>query len=518
MFTFYDDIYKDEEEVWNLCYNELLGEFITFYSWVPSYSENIDTQYFTFNRNTSKNLSLLYNSNYNIPSNYGVLLDSPILSDNKTNLKYILQYPIDFKLTTEDYVRTTRDLTDQVIFRLEKDHWGYYKYFSISGSELTCIDSTVFNNNKIVTLVITPTISTSFDQGKIPSSLDFKSETIAITIQSNINSLTTDFYLHGQSGIFDIKEDVYPTHWYDEYHPFEFEFIVNDKLGQQKIFSNLVIISNKAEPESFHFEIEGDNYEFSEDKRTMYFRQEATKELYQNLGSNILFDRYYTDVTATNYTYEQAYRSKDSQYQDQYNKMDKVYPVYKNGLVQQVKSTIFPLYYQRIDTYNDIYDKYVQMTGSKYDFKNLSGSEILWNRDLNQFNIVTHIKNNPIDKVGVLRGNSRYREGSWNIQIPSITFSQKNENTWNLPPIIVNSAYVPKDLSSTLISADKVPNIYARTDRSNSPITEYINTQDWTYRKEASIRDKWMKVKVRYSGKNLAVIHSLITLYNISYS
>jgi hypothetical protein len=32
------------------------------------------------------------------------------------------------------------------------------------------------------------------------------------------------------------------------------------------------MISNKAEPESFHFEIEGDNYEFSEDKRAMYFR------------------------------------------------------------------------------------------------------------------------------------------------------------------------------------------------------------------------------------------------------
>jgi hypothetical protein len=55
------------------------------------------------------------------------------------------------------------------------------------------------------------------------------------------------------------------------------------------------------------------------------------------------------------------------------------------------------------------------MTGSGYDFKNLSGSEIKWNRDLNQFNIVTHIKNSPIDKVGILRGNSYYKEGEWNI-------------------------------------------------------------------------------------------------------
>jgi hypothetical protein len=26
IFTFYDDIYKDEEKVWSLCYNELLGD------------------------------------------------------------------------------------------------------------------------------------------------------------------------------------------------------------------------------------------------------------------------------------------------------------------------------------------------------------------------------------------------------------------------------------------------------------------------------------------------------------
>jgi hypothetical protein len=63
-------------------------------------------------------------------------------------------------------------------------------------------------------------------------------------------------------------------------------------------------LSNKAEPESFHFEIEGDNYEFSEDKRTMYFRQEATKNLYQNLGSDMLYDRNFTDVIAKNLTHE----------------------------------------------------------------------------------------------------------------------------------------------------------------------------------------------------------------------
>jgi len=43
-------------------------------------------------------------------------------------------------------------------------------------------------------------------------------------------------------------------------------------MGVQKIFDNLQIISNRAEPESFHFTIVGDSYEFSEDKPTMYYR------------------------------------------------------------------------------------------------------------------------------------------------------------------------------------------------------------------------------------------------------
>jgi len=82
-----------------------------------------------------------------------------------------------------------------------------------------------------------------------------------------------------------------------------------------------------------------------------------------------------------------------------------------------------------------------------------------------------------------------------------------------IPPIVVNSNYVPSNLSNALIEKDTLPNIYR-----GSYIRKAVNVENWTYRKEAKIRDKWMKVRVRYSGKNLAVIHSLITLYNISYS
>jgi hypothetical protein len=45
MFTFYNG---DKE--WNLCYNENLKKFITFYSWFPSYSANINNVFFSFNK------------------------------------------------------------------------------------------------------------------------------------------------------------------------------------------------------------------------------------------------------------------------------------------------------------------------------------------------------------------------------------------------------------------------------------------------------------------------------------
>ena len=355
------------------------------------------------------------------------------------------------------------------------------------------------------------------------NSIVYPTETVALTTENYVNGmnfdyneskknykLTTDFYIHGQAGIFNVKESLSPTYWYGEVHPFEFEFVVNESVGQQKIFNNLVIVSNKAEPESFHFEIEGDNYEFSSDKRNMYFRQEATKELFQNLGSNIIFDRKYTDIQADRYTQEQYYRGgKDYKY-----KFGNCYPKESTRLVQQVKSTIFPLYYERNDTFYNIYDDYRVMDSDKlHDFVNLSGSEIKWNRDLNQFDIITHIKNTPIDKFGRLRGNSVYKEGKWEVQIPSIIFNQNNEDKWknNIPYLVINSSNVPNDLQTSQISADKLPNTY-RNDLG------YIKAGDWTARKEARIRDKWIKIRVRYSGKNLAVIHSLITLFNISYA
>jgi hypothetical protein len=86
------------------------------------------------------------------------------------------------------------------------------------------------------------------------------------------------------------------------------------------------------------------------------------------------------------------------------------------------------------------------------------------------------------------------------------------DTTKVLPPIILTSSNVPSDLRNTIVSRDKIPNIYSNFGYYG------VNVDHWTYRKEARIRDKWVKIRIRYSGKNLAVIHSLMTLYTLSYS
>lgn len=82
MFTFYDNLYGFEEKVWNLCWNENFQKWITFYSWVPSYSENIYNEYFSFDRNTSKWITKLGVSKYGNDFSDGVTLEENVIDGN----------------------------------------------------------------------------------------------------------------------------------------------------------------------------------------------------------------------------------------------------------------------------------------------------------------------------------------------------------------------------------------------------------------------------------------------------
>lgn len=567
MFTFYDQKYGFEDKAWNLCYNEITKSFVTFYSWLPSYSANIDNIFFTFDRSVSKYIAKLGLNDMMSNSKSGLVVNTNILPvnslGNNMNVimsikgiydRYIPENIGQTKVTleilpglnhSEKYVQFQYSTQEEdsvvskssmILPNINIDSSGNIEegkaYIEVKISDIlaewnkrqleeeknnVAIDKREYLvpqdisqaglsryykiykilNNKLLAINIRATLGTeesgstsTFNKTTLINSgyYDF---TLYFTfseffynkqnteVTKKLPAFLTNFWKHGQAGIIDTQEHIKPCYWYNKQHPFEFEFVVKDNSVKQKIWDNLQIISNKAEPESFHFEINGDSYEFSKDKPNMWYRQELTKNTYQKLGSDITYDHLYNDS--------------------------------KRGVTPQqyFKSTIFPLYYNRLDSVNEIEDYYHSMRSpSDRDYSRLSGSEIVRYEDLNQYNIATHVKNLPIPKHGVIKGNSYYQEDEWYIQIPSINIAQKNETTWKdgKPPIVLN--WIPNDLDKTEISDEDLPNTYNLGN---------VDTTGWTYRQQIPMKDKYIKIKIRYTGNDLAIITGILTTYRLSY-
>lgn len=463
MFTFYDDLNIKEEKVWNLCYNEIMQKFTTFYSWIPSYSENINNIFFSFDRETSKKIAKTTNNyplicickNANLlteQNNHIINEDGVNIEQGNESLLGILKINLDIPNMNISY-----EISDK----------RFINSYKIVNDKLYAINNSVNKKEHEIPIKV---IASNEGKENVEGQVINIEKTIygVVYINDNIQYLTTDFWKHGQAGL--MKSDIKVTNWYGKQHPFEFEFIVVDNPSIYKIFDNLQIISNKAEPESFHFEIVGDSYYFSDDKSNMYYRQEATKESYQNLGSSISFDIEYSKIKP----------------------------------ILNIKSTIFPLYYSRNKYIDKIEEVLAQMKDSKRSYNNLSGSEIKYDKSLQSFNIITHKGAYDIQKVGRLRGNMNYNEDKWIVEIPSLVFMQKNENWDKVPTLVFN--WLPNDLEKTSVTKEDLPNIYD---------IGQISKDNWSFRKEARLRDKFIKIRVRYSGEKLAVITALKTIVNI---
>lgn len=604
MFTFYDNLYGFEEKVWNLCYNELLQKWVTFYSWVPSYSENIYNQYFSFDRNTSKWISKLGVSHIGNDFSDGVVLSNNIIPneakseyrigelslanrtlpegegiavftyytldrDNLGNFNYFdikyQKYQIvnNKKSYIGDYVTLEKMLQDSdknydSILVLETDATNLCSELFIRGTKTgnsynkiitnpsqqksewikNCINSNVYcickddlgrrmnldqntqyNTPNIVTLLnIKANILVTYE-GQVSSLAEaytsgfqngtqvnagYYESVVAVIPEYNQQFLTTDFWKHGQAGIIDISDTINPCYWYGKQHPFEFEFIVADNPQAHKIFDNLAIISNNAEPESFHYEIIGDCFNFAKDKKNMYIRQEATKELYQYNGSDITFDPDYSKLT--------------SEHRKNY--------IVSNGKKQELdsydRSTLLPLYYQRQDTINEIEDSYhLKNDGENKDFSALAGGEIVHYKTLDEYRIWNHAKAVDITdpEKGRLRGNMHYKEDEWYVQINPLNIVEKNERKWeDLDGKDTNK--VPVELGQNPIPSEVLKKDELEVPQTDSFKNRGYTTWDWneSQNQEVKMKDKWIKIRVRYTGNKLSIISAVRTMYSLSYS
>lgn len=113
-------------------------------------------------------------------------------------------------------------------------------------------------------------------------------------------TLRLGIYTHGRAGNYNeidyndesFDNQISPTRWYNRQEPFEIEFVVNTSAGMQKIFNNLVLLSNNVQPNEIEYEIIGDAYGFN---KSGIFSKENFLELKYDSDLKPKFDEYYAD-------------------------------------------------------------------------------------------------------------------------------------------------------------------------------------------------------------------------------
>lgn len=445
MFTFYN-----EGKCWNLCYNERIGKFITKYSWTPLLSDNIQNSFISFNKEPAEIYGYIaYNDKnqkgLNLPSNFA-FYDTNI---NHGAIVHLIGYNIDnikdFIINKVSYPTLIDDsviIKEIPITNVVKDYdieTTALETITISDDSISAIinvdNSWSIQLTKLSSNFFTPwikiDITVNFDNDQINQTICFAlNPSIAKELTGNNRklyekTLVSKLYTHGFAGnhkelnYLDSNPDnqLKPTYWYDKQEPFEFEFVVNTPTGIQKIFNNLSIISNNAEPQSLEISLIGDSYDFNK--------------------ANIYKSEHFVE------------------------------PKFKNGVFDENQYSIDK---QNLEFNNTEYSQdFVNMNGIQYE------TSIDFDPILNQYylKVKDDCRNIKDSRYGRRLGNIEYKEDKWNLTLTPIYYKQKE---------LKNGEIIESKINST------------------------------------RIRDKWIKVRIKYTGEKLVVISAIQTLMTLSFA
>ena len=278
-------------------------------------------------------------------------------------------------------------------------------------------------------------------------------------------------YKHGFAGINEELVNITHTKWYNQQEKFEFEFVVNGALGVQKVFNNLEIISNKAEPKSFDYEVVGEGYEWFLYKDIVtwindLFLKENTLfseslEILLNEDGTIQFPESF--ITPLLILYEKILTKT----------IEQILVIYPNFPVPNW------IPFEKLSTYKlpklpFIFKIKSNSVLDTVDWDNLDQKIVLTNDLWNgEDRVLSNQVGYNLRKHGRLKGNMQYLEDIWNVQIDSTKLQY---------------AYL------------KSGKLALSTSR------------------EMRVRDKYVKIRVRYDGTQHVIINALKTLYTISYA
>lgn len=330
MFTFYNDI-KSKDNLgnditsieWNMCFNEKLNLWTTRYSWIPLLSENIDNIYFTYDKESAKNVSAVSSCWRDSYTSRGIVLSNCYTSDDpsspfaKDYLEEVIYPGVEFPILTNttkeiaigklelklDSIDNTKvesldysfedgdnDNEDFYIKSLpsieDPEKFDYYLMFKLTKDTEATKNSpfipgtyTKYKDKYYAKLDLQVRINREGVKDEELLGQIFKDTlTIRLSYLNNVDQApheSTYFWKHGVAGIIDNQGIIENCKWFDRHYPFEFEFIVNKEGARHKIFDNFQILSNNVPPKKILYEVIGDAYWFSKYKEISYKYQQA---------------------------------------------------------------------------------------------------------------------------------------------------------------------------------------------------------------------------------------------------
>lgn len=478
MFTFYNNI-KSKDNLgnditsieWNLCFNEKLNLWTTRYSWIPLLSENIDNIYFSYDKESAKNVSSVSSCWRDSYTSRGIVLGNCYTVNDSNSIystKYLKEvvYPgVEFPILSS----TTKEIgIGELSLKLDSiDETSInsldFSFDDPAEGSKNDNDDFRLDGNKLV-FKLTPTTYRKYVIGEPDSdpkvdpqfyaTIDilvrinrkgveegtlgqiFKDTlTIRLSYLNNIPELQephelTYFWKHGVAGIIDNQTEIKNCVWYDRQYPFELEFIVNKEGARHKIFDNFQILSNNVPPVEILYDVIGDAYAFSNCKENSYKYQSDPNFSTSSLGKE----------------------EEDGEFVPEYIITFDPKLYYKKGKLQYDDDTGEPLYLDQLN------------------------AEFFKDRKLNQYTMRKSMDVRDIKVWGNILGNSVYKEDLFYLEIDPM-----------------------------------------RAHRRTYENGEDVTVEDLPFM-EIRPRDKFMRVRFKYDGKNKPIITAIQTIYTPSYN
>lgn len=486
---------------WSLCYNEQTQTFTTFYDWYPVSSANVDNVFFSFDKdiidqvlqNETEVIKLDKSAdNFKIEGFYKEDINKHIIDKSFSNktVEFYSIYPgakinvvqsqkiLVAYIKGDFYIQGNLN-TEQIVYSKQLDS-GYTLYIVCPKTADGSINATIVTENN---LCIADPHAWKLDylekEGIIKKEPDNSITILDINLDyyrlRDSESQTMKLWKHGYAGLYDNQGKIKPTNWYGKQHEFNFEFIVSDTPTIQKVFNNLQLLSNKAEPGKFEYEVVGEGYEWFDYKPIVLW---ANKKVEENIF-NDLDNAYKVILGKTSKDIQTTYPDfpdfiKEGDFYNPNGRIIKKLPYLKLKLTDKKGTPEKPRYTWEGD-FDDFWNSYRKPTNNKDNDYSFNCNEVCLIEDdqLHEQRVHSEQLGNNMKKYGRVRGNMQYLEDAWKVEIRPIQFE------W---------AYLDKEGN---LKKQKV---------------------------ETRHRDKFLKVKIRYSGEDLAVIQAVYTFFELSYA